>query len=134
MIRLFAPVLLSLAVAGCASPSLPTSHLVTGKARAAISPSDVVVYRSLPENYDEVAMLSATSSVSLTFGDPSQTEEVVSLLKSEAAALGANGVVLTYLNDNTVIVNVNTLHGFQASASKEGRFQKVAQAYALFVE
>ncbi|MEL1266292.1 hypothetical protein [Pseudoxanthomonas putridarboris] len=74
--------------AGCAS----SSKVMLGQARAPIDPAQVQVYRTAPAGAQEVAQLESTSAVG--FGTQGQTNSAVARLKREAAALGANGIVL----------------------------------------
>ena len=78
----------ALAVAGCAS----TSKVMLGQARPAVDPATVQVYSTPPAGAIEIAQLESSSAVG--FGTQGQTDAAVARLKREAAALGANGVVL----------------------------------------
>jgi hypothetical protein len=89
-VRLSALVFSVLLLAACAS----TSHVITGKPRTPIDPSQVKVYTTAPPSYEEIAVLNATSSMSGAFGDQKKMDAVMERLKKEAAALGANGVLL----------------------------------------
>ncbi len=73
---------------GCAS----TSRVMLGKARAPIDPALVKVYSTPPAGAVEIAQLESSSAVG--FGTQGQTDAAVARLKRDAAALGANGVVL----------------------------------------
>ena len=75
---------------GCAT----TSHVITGKVRTPIEPSQVTIYTTAPPNYQEIAVIDATSRSSGSFGDQKKMDVVVERLKKEAASLGANGVLL----------------------------------------
>ena len=77
-------------VAACAS----TSHVITGVARPPIEPAQVKVYTSAPPDYEEIAVIDATSRSSFAFGDQKKMDAVIGRLKKEAASLGANGVLL----------------------------------------
>ena len=77
-------------LAACAT----TSHVITGTARTPIDPSQVKVYSTTPPNYEEIAVIDATSRLSGSFGDQKKMDTVIERLKKEAASLGANGVVL----------------------------------------
>ena len=79
---------LVLALAGCAG----SSRVMVGQARPPIDPAQVQVYSTPPPGSVEIAQLEATSAVG--FGTQGQTDAAVARLKAEAAALGANGVVL----------------------------------------
>lgn len=132
MLKLSVSILFCIFIAGCSSPS---SHVVTGEVRSAISPSEVVIYEVPPERYTEIAALTATSSRTKTVGGQSEIDEVMNYLKSEAASLGANGVIINFLEDEPVNINrVTTYDGNQGITRNETRFQKFAQGYAVFVE
>jgi hypothetical protein len=47
-----------------------------------------------PPNYEEIAVIDATSRSSGSFGDQKKMDAVIERLKKEAASLGANGVLL----------------------------------------
>ncbi|MEO8440803.1 MAG: hypothetical protein ABI540_11365 [Spartobacteria bacterium] len=88
--------LLALALlAGCASSS---SRLVA-PARPAISPAEVRIYREAPRQYQEIALLDATSGGRFFHGSPEGEAEAIGRLQEEAARVGANGVLITLLGD-----------------------------------
>ena len=76
-----------LVAAGCASTSKSC-----WAARAPIDPALVQIYSTPPAGSQEIAQLESASAVG--FGTQGQTDAAVARLKREAAALGANGVVL----------------------------------------
>lgn len=75
-------------LAGCAS----THKVMLGAARPAIAPEQVQVYQVAPRRYEEIARLDASSAIG--FGTQGQTNSAIERLRREAAALGANGVLL----------------------------------------
>ena len=75
-------------LAGCAG----ASKVMVGQARPPIDPAQVRIYTSVPPGAQEIAQIEANSAIG--FGTQGQTDSAVARLKSEAAALGANGVVL----------------------------------------
>ena len=77
-----------LAAAGCAS----TSKVMLGPARAPIPAEAVRVYVEPPLRFREIARLEANSAIG--FGTPGQTDSAIATLRREAAALGANGLLL----------------------------------------
>ncbi len=87
-IRTIAVLGVLLAVAGCAS----TSKVMLGQARAPVDPASVQIYSTPPAGSVEIAQLESSSAVG--FGTQGQTDAAVMRLKREAAALGANGVIL----------------------------------------
>jgi len=78
----------ALVAGGCAS----TSRVMLGQARAPVDPASVQVYSTPPAGSVEIAQLESSSAVG--FGTQGQTDAALARLKREAAALGANGVVL----------------------------------------
>ena len=79
-----------LLLAACAN----TSHVITGTPRPPIDPGQVKVYSTAPPNYEEIAVIDASSRSSFAFGDQKKMDAVMQRMKKEAAALGANGVLL----------------------------------------
>ena len=78
------------AVAGCAA----TSHVITGTPRDPLDPAQVTLYTSAPPEYEEIAIVEASSRSAVVFGDQAKMDIVIRRLKEEAAALGANAVLL----------------------------------------
>lgn len=79
----------------CTTPA----PVVVGSKRPPIDPSQVKIYMSPPPVYEDVAMLNASSSSVLTVGGSQQMNKIIDELKKEAAALGANGVILEGFTD-----------------------------------
>ncbi len=77
-----------LLLSGCAG----SSKVMVGQARQAIDPAQVLIYTVVPAGSQEIAQIEASSAIG--FGTQGQTDSAVARLKAEAAALGANGVVL----------------------------------------
>jgi len=77
-----------LLLSGCAG----SSKVMVGQARPAIDPSQVRIYTVVPPGSQEIAQIESSSAIG--FGTQGQTDAAVTRLKAEAAALGANGVVL----------------------------------------
>lgn len=100
---------------GCAS-----SHVMIGQARPPITPDQVKIYWHPPAQYDEIALLDTSSRNSLSFTAQGKTDAVIDRLKEEAARLGANGVLLQGVGDQSA-GSVST--GFaQANASGNSAF------------
>ncbi|MGV8960270.1 MAG: hypothetical protein ACOH1V_07765 [Stenotrophomonas sp.] len=79
---------LALVASGCAS----TSKVMLGQARAPVDPASVQIYSTPPPGSVEIAQLESSSAVG--FGTQGQTDAAIARLKRDAAALGANGVIL----------------------------------------
>lgn len=76
-------------LAGCASGS----SIVTGTTRPAISAADVKIYLDPPAQYEIIGIVEAASEVLLSATQTAQNS-VISELKSQAAKIGANGIIL----------------------------------------
>jgi hypothetical protein len=73
-----------------------------GNARAPISPTDVRIYDQPPQRpYEEIARLDTSSQGSFSFTAQGKADAVINRLRTEAAKLGANGVLLEGLGDQT---------------------------------
>jgi hypothetical protein len=84
------------ALAGCVS-----SHVMIGQARPPVSPDQVRIYFHPPAKYDEIALLDTSSRHSFSITAQGKTDAVVERLKEEAAKLGANGVLLQGIADQS---------------------------------
>ena len=87
--------LLTLVITACA----PSSHILTGKARPPISPDQVKIYSSPPPQFEEIALLDASSKSAFGPGGQKSVDKVIERLKLQAAQLGANGIILGDLAD-----------------------------------
>lgn len=130
---LFATLALAAMLSGCAG----TSTLMMGDARPPIDPSLVKIYRSAPPDSVEIAQLESTSGVG--FGTQGQTDAVVARLKREAAALGANGVILLGMGNSGSPVGMSVGASTYGSNSAGGigfgipTSQKHAAGIAIYV-
>lgn len=85
-----ASILAAVLLAGCAS----TSQVMLAQPRAAIAPAQVRVYFNPPPGrYQEIALLE-TASGPFTYGEQNKMNSVMTKLRTAAASLGANGVLL----------------------------------------
>jgi hypothetical protein len=71
-----------------------TSVVVVGTVRPAISPAQVKVYLQPPAEFDEIAMVEATSLWAWAFTEQGKMDAAMARLKAAAARLGANGLLL----------------------------------------
>lgn len=79
----------ALVLSGCAS-----SSVVVGTVRPPIDPEQVRLYVVPPANYENVALLQASSEASFALTQQQKSNKTISRMKQEAADLGANGVLL----------------------------------------
>jgi hypothetical protein len=84
------------ALVGCA----PSTHVLVGTARPPIAPDQVKIYSTPPANYQEIAVLDASSKSAFGTGGQKSVDKVIERLKIEAAKLGANGVILEGFQDS----------------------------------
>lgn len=83
--------------AGCS-----TSSIVVGKERPPLDPSQVKVYLSPPAHYEEIALISSNNAGGSPFGEQAKINTVINRMKKEAARLGANGILLKQIADQSV--------------------------------
>jgi len=76
-------------IAGCATGS----SIVTGDVRPAIDINEVKLYLEPPQEYETIGIIEASSEVGIS-GQAAQ-DRVMDELKTQAAKIGANGVLLS---------------------------------------
>lgn len=125
--------LLALALSACAG----TSKVMLGTARPPVDPAQVRLYTTPPPGSMEIAQLESSSAVG--FGTQGQTDAAVARLKREAAALGANGVILMGVGSGGSPVGMSVGAGSYGSHSAGGigigipTTQKKAAGVAIYV-
>ena len=125
--------LLVLALSACAS----TSKVMLGQTRAPVDPAQVQIYTTPPPGSIEIAQLESSSAVG--FGTQGQTDAAVARLKREAAALGANGVILMGVGSSGSPVGMSVGGGSYGSHGGGGigvgipTTQKKAAGVAIYV-
>ena len=124
--RLFtAIVLISLSIAlfSCGVAPARGSAIITGTTRPAISPSEVRIFVDAPTQYEVIGIVEATMTLGGLLSRQETQDRVVNELKSQAARLGANGVIL--------ISTGTQLSPVSSSGSQSERV--VTQGRAIFV-
>lgn len=125
--------LLALALSACAG----TSKVMLGQARPPVDPTQVRIYTTPPAGSIEIAQLESSSAVG--FGTQGQTDAAVARLKREAAALGANGVILMGVGSSGSPVGMSVGAGSYGRHSAGGvgigipTTQKKAAGVAIYV-
>jgi hypothetical protein len=89
-------VALVLTIEGCAT----SSQALTGSPRAPLPTSNVRVYIQAPPSFEEIAVLSATRKSVSSAGGERAIEKMIETMKSQAARLGANGLLLEDFSDS----------------------------------
>src|SRR4026208_1062553 len=92
-----AAILLASSISGCA-----THVTMIGPARPPISPAAVRIYEAPPRHYQQIAIINSSAGTTWLFPDRGALEEPIADLRSQAAALGANGVLLQAVYDQPV--------------------------------
>jgi hypothetical protein len=127
-----------IAMAGCSA----SSQTLTGTPRPAVAPSEVTVYTHAPSDFQEIAVLSASRKSVSTAGGERAIEKIIDDLKLQAAALGANGLLLEDISDkrglsvgtgvgtDTYTHNGSIRLGVGASL---GLFNKFVQSKAIWI-
>ncbi|MGH7604125.1 MAG: hypothetical protein ACRENK_09035 [Gemmatimonadaceae bacterium] len=83
--------------------------IVTGSTRTPISAEEVRLYRTAPEHFEEVAIVSASAGHDFKKAS-SLMNSAIQRLKEEAAKLGANGVLLSSIDERDA-PSVTTSYG-----------------------
>jgi hypothetical protein len=127
-----------LTMAGCAS----SSQTLTGSPRAPLLPADVRVYTQAPQSFEEIAVLTASRKSVSSAGGERAIEKMIETMRSQAAQLGANGLLLEDFSDSDPVA-VGTGVGSQTythNASIDvgvggslGVVKKAAKGRAIFV-
>ncbi len=86
---------LAATLVGCAASSV----VITGPVRSAIDPQAVRIYTSAPANFEEVAVLTASRRAVSSAGGETAINKVIDDMRSQAARLGANGLLLEDFSD-----------------------------------
>jgi hypothetical protein len=125
-------------MAGCAT----SSQMLTGLPRPPLAPSDVRVYTRAPQSFEEIAVLSASRKSVSSAGGERAIEKMIETMRSQAAQLGANGLLLEDFSDSDPVA-VGTGVGSQTythNASIDvgvggslGVVKKAAKGRAIFV-
>lgn len=96
--RIVCLVLMTLVVTACATGSM----LLTGRKRPAIDPSQVIVYAVAPAHYEVIGIIKSRSMSG--WNDQDKANNALTDMKERAAAVGANGILLQNIGDQTNIV------------------------------
>jgi hypothetical protein len=120
-----------------------SSHILLGTPRAPISPDEVMLYTAPPaQPFEEIALLNASSGGGVGYGGQKSVDEVIGLMKAEAAKLGANGLLLGDIGDRQAgtfgtgvgsdSYSRNSAVGVDVGGSA-GIFQKTGKGTAIYV-
>lgn len=125
-------------ISGCAA----SSQLLTGSPRAPLPPSEVRVYTQAPQSFEEIAVLSASRKSMSSAGGERAIEKMIETMRSQAAQLGANGLLLEDFSDSdpvavgTGVRSQTYTHNASIDVGVGGSLgvvKKAAKARAIFV-
>ena len=121
MLRCILPALVAV-LAGCTI--VDSSSIPVGKRLPPTNASQVQIYNSPPSRYDEIAIVSAKAGHDFK-SDQSVMASAIQRLKAEAAAMGANGILLQNVhtrNEPTVTTGfgTGTVYGAGGVATASG--------------
>ncbi|PYL46751.1 MAG: hypothetical protein DMF40_11205, partial [Verrucomicrobia bacterium] len=97
LLRLSVAILAAFLFASCG-----TNVTMLGPARPAISPAAVRIYQVPPRHYEQIAIINSSAGTTWIFPNRDSLDEAFADLRNEAAALGANGVLLQEVYDQPV--------------------------------
>ena len=124
----------------CMSGCSASQATLINPARPAISVDQVQLYLQPPDaKYVEIANLHASSGGSLAISAASKMDKVVERLKAQAAKLGANGVLLHGVGDQTAgsvgveISDTNSPHASYGLGASAFLFRKSGEGIAIYV-
>jgi hypothetical protein len=127
-----------LGMVGCAS----SSEMLTGSPRAPLPSDNVRVYTQAPQSFEEIAVLTASRQSISTAGGERAIDKMIETMKSQAAGLGANGLLLEDLSDGnglalgTGVGSQTYTHNASINVGVGGSLglvKKTASARAIFV-
>ena len=103
------------------------SSIITGTKRPAISASEVKLYLEPPTEYETIGIVNASGDVE--FSEQAAQDRVLNKLKSQAAKVGANGVLLFSTETKTGETFIMISGAFYPVSTKK----IAAQAKAIYV-
>ncbi len=116
--------------------------MVTGAARTPIAATEVRVYTQAPASFEEIAVLSASRRSISSAGGERAIQKMIASMKSQAARLGANGLLLEDFSDErdlalgTSVGSDSYTHNGSISVGAGGSLgvvKKTAKGRAIFV-
>lgn len=110
---------------GCATGST----IITGTKRSAINPNKVKIYLDPPAQYESIGIIEVSSDV--VFSRQTAQDKAMNALKSRAAKVGANGVLLTNSGSQSVGTAGYYSNGFFYGGSSSDKL--IAQGRAIYV-
>jgi len=95
----------SIVLCSCSIPTR-TSVIITGTTRPAINPNEVRIYVDPPARYETIGVVNASRPMGSERKRQETQDIVINELKSQAAKMGGNGIILMV---NNVVVPVEEI-------------------------
>ena len=118
--RILLLTLITLIVSGCTITD--SASIVTGDARPATSPEAVKIYRQAPANFQEIGIIYSSAGHDFR-SDSGLLDSAIEALKAEAAKLGANGIILSNVNQRDgaqTVIGTATTTTYNANGMNTG--------------
>ncbi len=112
----FTAALIILILVGCTI--VDGGSIVTGIKRGPISVDEVRIYRVAPETYEEIAIVSASAGHDFK-SNSALIDSAIQRLKEEAAKVGANGVLLSEIDERDT-PSTTTSYGSASASGSDG--------------
>jgi hypothetical protein len=96
-LRIFSVTMFASLLCGYAS----AGTIMVGEPRPPISPDRVKVYWDAPRKYDRIAIITKGSGGSWIFSNNNEVDSAIARIRMEAAKLGANGIILTAIENRS---------------------------------
>src|SRR3982751_4770066 len=91
--RFFAVIAMAL-LSSCGS----THTVMVGQPRPATTPDTVRIYPNAPRHFERIAIINSSSGPTWAFTTRAQTDDAIAKLREEAAKVGANGILLEWVD------------------------------------
>jgi uncharacterized protein YbjQ (UPF0145 family) len=104
------------------------STIITGEVRSEIDPTEVKIYLDPPPQFTTIGLIEASSAVE--FSRQAAQDRIVNELKTRAAKIGANGVLLLDSGVTTTTTTGMYSNGFFYSSKSD---TLTAQGRAIYV-
>jgi hypothetical protein len=135
-------VLFAVSMAAMLAACATSSQVLTGVPRSPILPAGVKVYTQAPPSFEDIAELGASRKSVSSAGGERAIAKMIETMRTQAAQLGANGLLLEDFSDSDPIA-IGTGVGSQTYTHNAsinvgvggslGVVKKIARARAIFV-
>ena len=118
--RLLLSALITALLNGCTITD--SASIVTGEARSATNPEMITIYRQAPPKFQEIGIIYSSAGHDFR-SDSGLLDSAIEALKGEAAKLGANGIILSNVNQRDgaqTVIGTATTTSYSANGMSSG--------------